>query len=154
MPDRTPREIIDAYIDGMARADWTAVRGLLAEDYVEDYPQSGERVRGPDNAIAVRTRGRPELVGGAAFRSRSELTVGGEERWALAPNFTAIRTTGDGDVITSLIRAEYPDGEWYVVYIATVERGQIHHATMIFGQLFEAPEWRRPLVERMPDRDR
>jgi hypothetical protein len=155
MPERTPREVIDAYVDAMSRADWALVRELLADDYVEEYPQSGELVRGPDKAIAVRHRDRPEeAAADGAFRSRSELVVGGEERWVLAPNFTAIRTTADGDVITSLIRATYPDGEWYVVYIGTVEHGRIRHATMVFGPMFEAPEWRRGLVERMPEADR
>ena len=155
MPDRTPREVIDAYGDAMNRADWALLRELLAEDYVEDYPQSGERIRGRENAIAVRNHARPDASSEkGGLRSRAELTIGGEERWALAPNFTAIRTTAEGDVITSLIRAEYPGGEWYVVFIGTVERGQIHHATMVFGPLFEAPEWRRSLVEPIPDRER
>jgi hypothetical protein len=153
--ERTPREVIEAYVDAMARADWALLRSILADDYVEDYPQSGERVRGREHAVAVRSHGRPEPPhDGAPALSRTELVVGGEERWALAPNFTAIRTTSGGDTITSLVRAMYQDGEWYVVFIGTVEDGQIHHATMVFGPLFEAPEWRKPLVEPLPERDR
>jgi len=153
--ERTPREVIDTYVDAMARGDWTLLGDVLADDYVEDYPQSGERVRGRERAIAIRSHARPpQPPPGDPMLSRAELVIGGEERWALAPNFTAIRTTSDGDTITSLVRATYPDGPWYVVYIGEVARGQIHHATMVFGPMFEAPEWRRSLVEPMPERDR
>jgi hypothetical protein len=155
MAERTPREVIEAYVDAMSRADWALLREVLAEDYIEDYPQSGERVRGRENAVAIRGRGRQaEMAAAGAPLSRMELVVGGEERWALAPNFTAIRTTSGGDTITSLVRAMYPDGEWYVAYIGTVEHGQIQHATMVFGPLFSAPEWRKHLVERIPERER
>ena len=62
--------------------------------------------------------------------------------------------TSDDDMVTTLIRAIYPDGPWYVVHIATVTGGLIARATVVFGAMFPAPEWRAPFVERMPDRDR
>jgi hypothetical protein len=155
MTDRTARQVIEAYADAMNRADWDLLRTLLADDYVEDYPQSGERVRGRENAIAVRSYQRPEqAVAADGSMTVAELLVGGEERWALAPNFTAIRTTSGNDTITSVVRATYPDGLWYVVFIGDVDRGQIHHATMVFGPMFASPEWRRPFVERLPERER
>jgi SnoaL-like domain len=151
--ERTPREVMAAYVDAMNRADWTLLASLLAPDYIEDYPQSGERVRGRANALAVRQffgreENRSSLLVGA------EMTIGGEDRWALAPNFTAIKMTSDGDTLTSLIRSVYPDGPWYVVHIATIRGGLIVQATVIFGAMFEPPEWRRGLVERIPDRER
>ena len=153
MAERTPRQVLDAYFDAMNRADWALLREVLADGYVEDYPQSGERVRGRENAIAVRSRGpRPAPHEGAS--AAAELVVGGEERWALAPNFTAIRVTTEGDTLTALIRAMYPDGLWYVVYIATIQNGQVQRATMIFGAMFDAPDWRAQWTERMPDRER
>ena len=80
--------------------------------------------------------------------------MGGEDRWALASNLTAIRVTADGDTITSVTRILYPDAPWYVVFVGTIAGGQIHHVTAIFGQLFEPPAWRRQWVEAMPDSER
>ena len=54
MAERTPREVMDAFHDAMNRGDWELLGEVLADDYVEDYPQSGERIRGRDNAIAMR----------------------------------------------------------------------------------------------------
>jgi hypothetical protein len=155
VPDRTPREVIDAYVDAMNRGDWNLLRELLADDYVEDYPQSGERIRGRENAVLVRNAfprddmsTRPEQIVGA------RMTVGGEDRWALAPNFTAIKVESSGDIVTSLVRAIYPDGPWYVVFIGDVEAGRIHHATVVFGKVFDPPPWRAAWVERMPEDER
>jgi hypothetical protein len=82
------------------------------------------------------------------------LIVGGEEGWALAPNFTAIRVAAAGDTVTAVTRSVYPDGPWYVVYIGTVERGRIRRATAIFGAPFDAAEWRAAWVERIPEDER
>ena len=155
MPEPTPREVLDNYVKAINAGDWELMREVLAPDYIEDYPQSGERVRGRENAIAVRSRyPRPRTSPPEGFASGAELVVGGEERWALAPNFTAIRVTAQGDTLTALVRAVYPDGPWYVVYIATIDAGQIRRATLIFGALFDAPVWRALWTERMPDRER
>ena len=153
--ERSPREVISTYTDAMNRGDWALLREVLAADYIEDYPQSGERIRGPENAVAVRDRfprGNTAIPDTRNVGAR--LTVGGEDRWAMAPNFTAIKVASDGDNVTSLVRAIYPDGPWYVVYIASIERGRIKHATVIFGAMFEAPEWRRQWVEAMPEDER
>jgi ketosteroid isomerase-like protein len=155
MAERTPRQVIDAYIDAMNRADWDALRQLFADDYVEEYPQSGERIRGPENAVRVRANfPRTDMDSVPSPMVGARMTVGGEERWALAPNFTAIRVSADGDLVTSVARAIYPEGPWYVVYIGRIAAGKITRATAFFAQVFEPPPWRAPWVERIPESER
>ncbi len=147
---RSARQVVLDYIEAMNEADWERLSTFLHSDYVEDYPQSGERVRGPANAVAVRSKS-PRSWPRSIDHKR---VIGGEEQWALAPNFTAIKVTADGDLVTSVVRARYPDGYWYVIYIAQVEDGIIRRATVYFAPMFEAPEWRREFVESIPDAER
>jgi hypothetical protein len=154
MAGRTPRQVIDAYNDAVSRADWTLLREVLADDYVEDYLQSGERIVGPENAIRVRAMYPRDDMSSAPSPLEARLIVGGEERWALAPNFTAIRASAVGVTITRVVRAIYPDGPWYVVFIGTVAGGHIHHSTVVFGKVFDPPDWRAHLVQRMPEAER
>jgi len=150
MAARTPRELVDAYVDATNRGDWALMRSLLAPDYLEDYPQSGERVTGPDAAIGIRAH---YSALGPLVTTRESL-VGGEDRWALAPNFTAVRVTGEGDVLTIVLRAAYPDGQWWVIAILEVRDGLVGHQTAYFAQDFDAPEWRQPWVSRIPPTER
>jgi len=155
MAERTPREVIDAYVDAMDRGDWALLRELFVDDYIEDYPQSGERIRGADNAIHVRSSfPRADMAAPPSRNVGAKLIVGGEDHWALAPNFTAIRVAAAGVTITAVTRAVYPDGPWYVVYIGTVDRGRIRRATAIFGATFEPAPWRAAWVERIPEAER
>jgi ketosteroid isomerase-like protein len=48
------RELIEKYVIAMRDADFATMRAMMADDYVEDYPQTGERIRGADNVMAVR----------------------------------------------------------------------------------------------------
>jgi ketosteroid isomerase-like protein len=49
----TPRQMIERYWRTMNTNDWRAVGALLHDDYVLVWPQSGERIRGRENFIAV-----------------------------------------------------------------------------------------------------
>jgi hypothetical protein len=45
----------------------------------------------------------------------------------------------------------YPDGaEWIVVTIVELHDGRIRHETAYFAPPFEAPDWRREWVQRLP----
>jgi hypothetical protein len=151
MSDRSPRDVALAFAAAQMAADWDAMRALMTDEYVEDYPQTGERIVGADRAIAVR-REFPGMSDGLA--GDVNLQVGGEDRWALAPNFTAIRVTQDGDIVTTLIRAIYPDGPWYVIAFSRVEGGRVGHMTVYFAPMLPAPEWRKGLASPLPDSER
>ncbi len=149
VPDRGGREFAEAWLAAMKTSAYDRLPELLHPDCVHEYPQSGERFVGIDNIRAVFEN----YPGGLAGQDRGTLRVAGDnERWAMAPNFTLVRTSGGGGSYTMAMRARYPDGsDWYVVSMYELVDGRQKRATIFFAQLFEAPEWRRQFSEGLPD---
>jgi len=53
MIDQAPRKLVENFWQTMNGNDWHAVGALLHDDYLLTYPQSGERIRGRDNCVAL-----------------------------------------------------------------------------------------------------
>jgi ketosteroid isomerase-like protein len=123
------REIVEKYMEAMASNDYEAMDAVASDEIVEEYPQSGEVIRGKANLRAIMDNypGRRENE----FKSaRPEVSGGGDE-------FTA-----RGELT-------YPNGEtWHVVSIMSVRDGKIRKITSYFAQPFEAPAWRAKWVEK------
>ena len=67
----------------------------------------------------------------------------------MAPLFTLVRVQGGGNTGSSAVRVRYPDGSsWWWVHLYELREGRIARTTDFFAQDFDAPEWRRPWVER------
>lgn len=49
----TTRQIVTRFWTAMRANDWAAAAALFADDYVLTWPQSGERIRGGANFVAV-----------------------------------------------------------------------------------------------------
>ena len=149
MPDRTGSEFSGAWIELLSAQDYDRLPELIHEDCIHEYPQSGERIVGIANIRAVFEH----YPGGLGRQDRDSLRVAGDRpQWAMAPNFTLVRTTGGGGSYTMAIKARYPDGsEWYVISMFELVDGRQKRATIYFAQVFEAPDWRRPFAERMGD---
>jgi hypothetical protein len=145
MPERGGREFSEAWVSMLTAADYDRLPDLLHPDCVHDYPQSGERLRGIANIRDVFKH----YPGGLGGQDADSLQVSGDnERWAMAPNFTLIRTSGGAGSYTSALRAHYPDGsDWYVISMFELVDGRQTRATFFFAQVFEPPEWRRPYTE-------
>jgi ketosteroid isomerase-like protein len=113
-------------LDHLARA----VYELSADDVVQEWPQSGERIRGRDNAKAINDH-YPEMTGST-------------------PTLSLRRISGEGAhwVVEGTI--DYGDGT-PVSYVAVTELrdGKIASVTEYFGNPFEAPAWRAQWVERI-----
>jgi len=107
-----------------------SVYELSADDVVEEWPQSGERIRGRDNAKAINDN-YPAMTGST-------------------PKLSLRRISGEGAhwVVEGTI--DYGDGT-PVSYVAVTELrdGRIAAITEYFGNPFEAPAWREPWVERV-----
>jgi hypothetical protein len=104
---------------------------LRHEDYVMEMPQSGERIRGPENMRAFQE----------AFPSHSNL-----------PSIRIRRVlVRDGLwVVESVI--DYGGGQvFHGAAILELRDGKIWRDTRYFAEPFEAPEWREGLVEQMED---
>jgi SnoaL-like domain len=140
------RQVVEAYAQAIAADDLDAQSALLAEDYVLEYPQSGERIVGKVNrrAIIEHTPGRDSAK--VAFGR----IIGTDDEFVTSPMWNVIHLSGSGDEfqVTGTIR--YPDGQnWHFVALATLRGGKIWRETDYFGPTFEAPEWRSEWVERM-----
>ncbi len=126
MSEQQNREALERRFEAFERHDIDAFIELLADDYVEEYPQSGERVRGKDNRRKI-----PENYPGGL------------------PNLVdhSYKISGDLAVIETTL--EYDGNRMYACEIVDFEDGMMKRASAYFGEAFEAPEWRARWVERM-----
>ena len=121
------KEMVEGLCQDFAKGRFDAVASRLHYDFVLEWPQSGERVRGVANWQGVH-----------------------ENRPGGMPTITVQRTIGAGDVWVSESTVDYGDGKtWYRTSILELLDGKIWRETDYFAQPFEAPEWRSKWVERM-----
>ena len=112
----------------LGAGDWDGARAVLADDYVQEWPQSRERIEGPDDALAINRN----FPGGM-------------------PTMTFRRATGSGEVVVLEVDLHYPDGSRYQgVSVIQVHDGKVVKEVDYFAQPFEAPQWRAQWVKRMP----
>ena len=125
MPTVTEAQI-RRHLDALQRGDAAGIAEHLADDFVQEWPQSGERVRGAQACLAV-----------------AQAYPGG------MPVMEVGRITGEGDhwAVQGVMR--YPDGsEYLVATILEFADGKVRRQTDYFGPPFPAPERRASLVER------
>jgi hypothetical protein len=129
--DALERKLRDLYsagdIDGLTRL----VSELASPDMVQEWPQSGERIRGRDNIAAVN-----QNYEGATGSS---------------PKMTLRRILKPGTAWVTESTIDYGDGTpvSFVSIIETDADGKIVKETDYFANPFPAPEWRQKWVERM-----
>ena len=110
----TTREVIDRLVQAATVADLDAIDALLADDVIEEYPQSGERMRGKANRRAVYEYYPREGAPMADYAPLIERVVGNEDRWVMTSNQSLVRIVGMGDRYTVIGLVKYPNGEvWH-----------------------------------------
>ncbi len=145
MAEPSGRAVIERYAKAVEDRDFDAQAALIADDYIEEMPQSGERIRGRANWEAV-VRGYPGGVG--TVDADSVRLVGAEDKWVVTPTFAPLRIEGSGDVYTYVGTVTYPNGQtWQMIAIIELRSGKIAKATTWYAAPFEAPAWRVPFVE-------
>lgn len=146
MPPTQPRAIFEAFLRAANGQDLAALRELLHPDYVEVYPQSGERTRGFENLRAI-----IEHYPGGYEDKGTARVVGTEDRWVLTPVFTLLRIEGAGDTFTGIQKVRYPDGsEWYVVAVGEIRDARVWRVQTFFAPTFAPPAWRSSWVDVVP----
>ncbi len=125
MSEQQNRETLERYLQAFERQDLDAMEELLYDDYVEEYPQSGERIRGKDNWRKI------------------------AENYPGLPNVMDHSYVVSGDLGVMKMTLEYDGNRVYACEIVDFEDGKIKRARAYFAEPFEAPEWRAQWVERM-----
>jgi ketosteroid isomerase-like protein len=125
MSEQQNRNALERYFQAFERQDLDAMEELLYDDYVEEYPQSGERIRGKDNWRKI------------------------AENYPGLPNVTDHSYVLSGDLGVMKMTLEYDGNRVYACEIVDFEDGKIKRARAYFAEPFEAPEWRAQWVERM-----
>jgi ketosteroid isomerase-like protein len=148
MSQPSNREIVEQFVRAIEAKDLEAQLALLADDFVDEMPQSGERTRGRDNYRRI-FESYPGGVGTADAQGRR--IIGSEDRWVMTPTFNALRIEGSGDTYTYVGTYTYAGGDvWQVIAIVQISDGKLRRSTTWYAAPFEAPEWRAPFVERFP----
>lgn len=108
-----------------------SVTEMASDDLVQEWPQSGERIRGLRNVIAV--------------NDHYEGATGS------APRITLRRLTAPGEAWVAEGTIDYGDGTpvSIVSILETGADGKITRQTDYFANPFEAPDWRREWTEQM-----
>ena len=125
MSDQQNRSALERFLQAFERGDLDAAADFLHDDYVEEYPQSGERIRGKQNWLSIVT----------TYPSLPKML-----------DYT-IEVSGELCVLEATL--EYDSNRVYVCEIFEVQDGKLKRAREYFSEPFEAPEWRAQWVERM-----
>jgi ketosteroid isomerase-like protein len=126
MGEQENRDAAQAFWAAVEAGDWAAAADRLHPDFVQEWPQSRERIVGPDNALAINRN----FPGGM-------------------PAMTMRRTMAGGDLVTVEVDLAYADGSRYQgVSVLEFRDGKIVKETDYFAQPFDPPQWRSQWVER------
>jgi ketosteroid isomerase-like protein len=124
------KQIVERFWATMQTNDFNAAGQLLHDDYVLEWPQSGERIRGRANFIAV-TENYPA-------HGCWEFTI---HRILAEEN----EVVSDVDVTDGVITGR-------VITFSTIRAGKILHQTEFWPDPFEAAEWPAQWFEISADR--
>ena len=120
------KQIVAAYWAVMQTNDFRAAATLLADGYLLDWPQSGERIRGRSNFIAV----------------NEHYPAAG--RW----QFTVERLIAEGSAVASEVRVTDGVTMGRAITFSTVGDGKIVQQVEYWPDPFAAAAWRAAWVER------
>jgi hypothetical protein len=129
--DAMERKLREMYTSSNPQELSAELLDLASEDLVQDWPQSGERIRGRDNVVAVNQQ----------YEGATGTT----------PSLTLRRLTPPGDAWIVEGTIDYGDGipVSLISILETDATGKITRTTDYFASPFEAPEWRRKFTEQM-----
>ncbi len=120
------KQIVENFWLTMATNDFHAA-ALLHDDYILEWPQSAERIRGRDNFAAINTN------------------YPAEGKW----RFTLHQIIAEGDVVVTDVTATDGKMSGRVITFSTIRDGKIWKQVEFWPDPFEAPAWRAQWIEKM-----
>ena len=121
------KEIVESFWKAMQTNDFTSAGEFLHDDYRLDWPQSGERVRGRENFIAINE----------AYPAHG--------RWEFKVNCLLAEdneVVSDVGVTDGVIHAR-------VITFSTIREGRILNQIEFWPDPFDPPAWRIKWVEKI-----
>ena len=126
MGEQDNRQAVEQMYRLLEKQDWNGLQEYYHQDFVQEWPQSDERIRGFDNSVAI------------------------NQAYPGYPDMKMRRITASGDLVAAEVTLTYPEaGTYHGVSIFEFRDGKIAKETDYFAQPFEAPEWRSKWVEKM-----
>ena len=126
MDEQDPRRVAEGLWKAVEAGNWDEAAAFLHDDFVQEWPKSGERILGKENALAI-----------------NQYFPGG------APKMTFRRSLAAGDLVVLEMDLTYGDGSVYQgVSVIEMRDGKVARETDYFAEPFPAPQWRAQWVER------
>lgn len=119
------KQVIEKFWAAMQTNDFKAAGEFLHDDYILDWPQSGERIRGRTNFVAINEN------------------YPAHGRW----EFTIHRIITEGDKVVSDVGVTDSVVTGRVITFSTIRDGKILHQTEFWPDPFEPANWRAQWVE-------
>jgi ketosteroid isomerase-like protein len=125
--DGDNRTVAEAFWAAVGAGDLDSAAGHMHPDFVQEWPQSGERIVGADHALAIDRN----FPGGL-------------------PSMSVRRILSAGDLVVAEVDLRYADGSrFFGVSVLEFRDGRIARQTDYFAEPFSPPQWRSQWVERM-----
>lgn len=125
------KQIVKRFWIAMQTNDFQAAAEFLHEHFVLDWPQSGERIRGRANFIAVNEN------------------YPADGRW----QFTVHRLVAEGNEVVSDVSVTDGVIHGRAITFSTIEDGKIIYQVEFWPDPFDPPAWRKEWVVRLPTED-
>ena len=120
------RSLVEKCYKAMQDGDWHALEEYYDPKATQEWPQSGERIRGRDNIMAINMK------------------------YPSPPQGKVRDVHASGNLVVGEVELDYPEGgKFMAVSIIELSRGKVMKQTDYFAQPFEAPDWRAEFVELM-----
>lgn len=129
MSEQHTRHIVEALWHAFDQLDFDAVGPLLHDDFVCEWPQSRERIRGRDNFIALNKH-----YPGA---------------WRIAVQRVVVT---ESHAVTEIVASSGGETARAISFF-TLRDGLIIHVREFWPDPYPAPEWRAQWVESMENED-
>jgi hypothetical protein len=146
MPERSNEDVVRRYLRARAWHDHATQTELRHPDWIAEWPQSRERIRGDANDHAIMDN----YPGGEPHLDATHRIVGAEDHWVVTPAYTVQHVIGNGDFWWADGVGTYPDGKiWHLALMMELRDGRIYRETAYFAEPFDPPAWRAGWVETM-----
>ena len=122
---RASKQIVQSFWAAMQTNDFQRAAELLHDDYILDWPQSGERIRGRANFVAINTN------------------YPAHGRW----EFTVHRILAEENQVVSDVGVTDGVNRARVITFSTIREGKIWRQTEFWPDPFAPAAWRREWVD-------